>query len=66
MMDMVYNGQGEFRLKYRGQILPIKNGTKVDVDEETAKELSKREVNGEKQWLEASGKTPKKAKKGDE
>ncbi len=64
MMDLKYVGEGSFSLKYKGRMIPFKNGTVVkDLDKETADDLSNRKVNGEKQWVEAS--TPKKLKKGE-
>ncbi len=65
-MEMEYQGEGSFRLKYKGQTIPVSKGTKVDLDEETAKEFSKRKVNGEAQWKTATTASKKKKQKGDE
>jgi len=64
-MKMEYVGVGPCTLKYQGRMIPIKNGTKVDVDDETAQDLSKRKENGETQWTAAGKETPKKKQKGD-
>jgi len=64
MMKLKYNGEEKLSLKYQGKSFPVENGTEVDVDDKTAKELSERKVGGVKQWIEAGQKAPKKVKKG--
>jgi len=65
-MDMVYTGEGDFRFKYQGRMIPVKNGTVVKgLDEKTAKELSERKVGGKSEW-KAADKAPKEKKKGAE
>ena len=65
-MKMKYVGTEALQLKYKGRMIPIKNGTEVDLDSKTAEEFSKREIGGQKQWIEATKETPKKKKKGEE
>jgi len=63
MMDMKYIGEGSFSLKYKGRMIPFKQNTVIKgIDKDTADELLKRTINGDKQWVEAKVST---AKKGD-
>ncbi len=63
-MKLKYIGKDKFRIK-TSKMIHVENGVEVDFTEEQAKEFSKRETDGKKDWTEAKTETPKEKKKGD-
>ncbi len=62
-MFLKYVGNDKFVMKKDQKQILIKNGVEIEFSEDEAKEFSKRETNGEKDWIAATKETPKKSKK---